>query len=159
MGKYLKDRELDTVLEDYFEEGVKISKPYDGYDEMKATYNELNKNKRVIEKEVNRICKELFENIKSQIESDKLENYVKYYEKDFKLMIQSKKSPVLDCIDSFDSDVYVIQLKYYPPSIWNECMMAFEDRVLKELNKSRVMDKIGLKFEVEDITGIYVFLK
>jgi len=159
MGKYLEDRKLDSVLEAYFNEGVKISKPFDGYDEMKATYMELNKNKRVIEKEVNRICKELFDNIKSQIESDKLENYVKHYEKDFKLMIQSKKAPVLDRIDSFDSDVYSIQLKYYPSSIWNECMMVFEDRVLKELNKSQVMNKIGLKFKVEDTTGIYVFLK
>lgn len=159
MGKYLEDPKLNSVLESYFNEGVKISKPFDGYDEMKATYMELNKNKRAIEKEVNRICKEVFDNIKSQIESNKLDNTVKRYEKDFKLMVQSKKAPVLDYIDSNDTEVYSMELKYYPSSIWNECMMAFEDRVLKELNKSQVMNKIGLKFKVEDTTGIYVFLK
>lgn len=159
MGIYLEDAKLDSVLEDYFEEGVKISKPFDGYDEMKATYMELNKNKRTIEKEVNRICKEVFDNIKSQFESNKLDNTVKRYEKDFKLMVQSKKAPVLDYIDSNNSEVYSMELKYYPSSIWNECMMVFEDRVLKELNKSQVMDKIGLKFKAEDTTGIYVFLK
>ena len=51
MGKYLEDKVLDSVLENYFNEGVNISKPYKEYPEMVATYKEISKNKRVIEKE------------------------------------------------------------------------------------------------------------
>ena len=157
---YLEDKELNTVLEEYFEyinESVSIQKPYEDSPEMVATYKVISKNIKIIEKEVNKICKEIFDDIKNQIESNKLDDSVEYYEKDFKQMINSNKAPVLDYIDSNNTEVYAMQLKCYPSSIWNECIMAFEDKVYKKLRVSKVMKKIGLKFGVEDYNGIFIF--
>lgn len=159
MGKYLEDKVLNEALVQYFEESVKIQKPYKEYPEMVLTYKIISKNIKIIEKEINKICKEVFDDIKNQIESNKLDETIQYYEKDFRKMVESNKAPQLDYIDSNDTEVYAMMLKYYPSSIWEECTLAFEDKVYKKLKQSEAMNKIGLKFGVEDYPGIFIFLK
>ena len=150
MGKYLEDRKLDSVLETYFSESVEIQKPIDG--KTKIIYNIIEKNKKVIEKEVNKICKDVFNYIKSQIKSNNS------FKREFEKMIQSGEIPYLFSIKIDDANEYAMFF-YYSSLLSMDGVLFFEDILYKELRKSSILTNLGLNFTAEDYPGIYVYLK
>ena len=167
--KYAKERqknwfrENNNSINDILNESIKISKPFDGYDEMKTVYNILNKNKGIIEKEINKICEEIFNDIKNQIETNNFNDEdIKYFINDFKIMIDSKRSPKIKEINSYNSDIYSIQFEYYPSSFYKknyDAILCFEQLVLEQIRKNDKLNNIGLSYSMEDYPGINVELK
>lgn len=115
----------------------------------KSSYiDRVKRDKSKIEKEVNRISKEIFQSFCDSLKDGSYEEDAEEFRKG--------KPPVVNSFE-MNTDYIEIQLKYF--SGWNDTQLFFQDYLIKKLNSDTKLRSLGYHFSGEDYLAIYIHLR